>query len=134
MSIIIAGIRLTTAKPETYTQAYHAGQIYSMVENFLPQENIPPLAQCASEFPALRELFGERLWQKLKSRTKFRARIVVYEKLIYQPGLPTTMIGTSREFALGYAYNHVRTKAKQILDFKRTNDIPKIEAYLSDSS
>jgi hypothetical protein len=133
MSINIAGIWLLDSKPETYCQAYHAGQLYSMVENFLPQEPIPPMAQCASEFPALRELFGERLWQRLCSSSKFRGRVAVYQKLSFHSGLPISMLGTEREFALGYAYNHKRTKLKRVLDDHRKSNIKFIEDYLSAS-
>lgn len=106
---------LSFIRPETLTQAYHAGVIVSQIENYLPKENIPPLGVCLAKFQALRELLGERLWQKLKSRKQFTARIRIYEALTYQPYLPREMIGTSKEFCLGYvtSYKHSSRKRKQ---------------------
>jgi hypothetical protein len=128
MYVTVGTITLSSSHPETFTQSYHAGQLCSMVENFLPNEEMPPLINCMFHFMALREMFGERLWQKLKSSAKFRSRVAIYEKLTYQPGLPKSMIGGNREFMLGYAYNHRRTKLYSSTEM--IDDIPKIIQYI----
>lgn len=134
MFVNINGIWLSSERPETYTQAYHAGVLVSMVENFLPDESIPSLPECMVNFHALRELFGDRLWQKLSTRSKFKSRIIVYEKLTYQSFLPRAIIGGSREFCLGYAYHHKKTKLKKQLDLKRTQQLQPFVDYLTESS
>lgn len=106
-------------RPESVTQAYHAGMLVSKVENFLPKEDIPPVGVCAANFHALRELFGERLWQKLKARLQFRQRLLVYEALTYQPGLPKELIGTNREFWVGYLTSYNMTKRKKAVDARQ---------------
>jgi hypothetical protein len=131
MYIKLNGIWLSSDKPETFTQAYHAGAIVAMVENFLPKESVPSIPECMVNFHALRELFGERLWQKLKLRSRFRPRIHVYELLAYQPFLPRTMIGTSRDFCLGYVNHYKLSKVKKRTDNDRLKEIQTIIDYLS---
>lgn len=118
-------------RPETLTQAYHAGIIVSMLENTYPNEKLPNLAECMVHFHSLRELLGERLWQKIKARSKFRERVLLYEKLTYEPFLPRSIIGGSREFCLGYAFSHKKSKLKRHYDVKRTQDLETILNYIN---
>lgn len=110
---------LSKAFPETYTQAYHAGIICAMAHNTFIDEELPTFVQCLINFYALRELFGERLWQIMRSRSPFRARIAVYEKLAHQPIKPKTFIGGGEDFAIGYVKSYKSSKLKAKLDAKR---------------
>ncbi len=72
---------------------------------------IPPVAVCMVHFHALREQFGERIWQKMKTTSRSAKDIRLYEALTYQPYLPKEIIGTSREFCLGYSYSHKKSNS-----------------------
>lgn len=99
-------------RPETLTQAYHAGVLVGMMENNLLAEDFPPIGVCMVHFSALRQLVGDRMWQILKARRKFRERIRIYEAFNYQPVLPREMIGSAREFCLGFATSYEHSKRK----------------------
>lgn len=131
MDIKIGSITLSSHTPESFTQAYQAGIITAMVENFLPQEFKVSFVECLSHFHSLRELFGERLWQKLRTHHKFRSRVKVYESLTYQPFLPRSIIGGYKEFCLGYAKSHRPSRTKRKLDSERTKDLNTIITYLT---
>jgi hypothetical protein len=109
---------LTRMFPETYTQAYHAGVLCAMAHNTF-EEELPSFLSCLINFYALRELFGERLWQIMKSRSAFRERISLYESLAYQPNKNREFIGTHEDFALGYVKSFVNSKRKSEIDKKR---------------
>lgn len=109
--------------PETYTQAYQAGVICAMAHNTFLKEDLPTFITCAINFYALREVFGERMWQKMKSRSAFRARVALYESMNYQPGMPRILIGKPEDFALGYCRSYGKSKAKYILDEQRLEAI-----------
>ncbi len=130
MQVKIGSIILSDTRPETFTQAYHAGVITAMVENYLPTYFKFTLVECMISFHSLRELFGERLWQKLKTLVKFRERVRTYELLTYQTYLPRTMIGGSKEFCLGYAKSHKKSRTKRKLDLERVRDLDIIVQYL----
>lgn len=122
--------RLSVKRPETLTQAYHAGVIVARIENYLPLEDIPSLIECMVHFHSLRELLGERLWQKLKARKAFANRIKVYEALTYQPTLPREMIGTYKEFCLGYVRSYENSKLKITSDRDKLEASKQIAKYL----
>ena len=113
---------ISAERPETLTQAYHAGILISMIENYLPNETIPPISICLVNFYALREVLGERIWLKLKTSARFAKRVQLYEKLTYQPLLPKAMIGTHRDFFLGYARSYEKSKLKKVVDRRRQTD------------
>jgi hypothetical protein len=124
-------IPISAKRPETLTQAYHAGVLVSMVENYLPNENIPSIVTCLVHFHALREVLGDRLWQKLKTKPRFAPRVRVYESLTYQPMLPKSMIGGSRDFFLGYVRSYENSTLKSKTDKERQKDVQRILDYLS---
>ncbi len=134
MRYIINNIVVYSNKPETLTQAYHAGIIVSQVENFLPKEKIPSVGTCLANFHSLRELFGERLWQKLKSKSRFRDRILIYEKMAYQPFLPKSIIGTGRDFCVGYMQSYEKSNVRKYTNYLRLKDANVIIAYLDGKS
>lgn len=105
--------------PETLTQAYHAGVICAMAHNKFTKEQLPTFLECAVRPYALRELFGERRWQIMKSRVAFRERIELYESLSYQLSTPKILMGTSIDFALGYIRSYDKSKLKKQLDKQR---------------
>jgi hypothetical protein len=102
--------------PETYTQAYQSGVICAMIHNAYPDEDLPTFIQCALKFYALRELFGERMWQKIKVRANFRERVALYESMEYQPGRPRPLMGNAEDFALGYVKSYENSKRKHNWD------------------
>lgn len=116
-------------KPHTLTQAYHAGVLISQIENYLT-EDIPPIGVCLANFHSLRELLGDRLWQKIKSRAKLVERVKIYEAFSYHPFLPKEMIGSGREFCLGYATSYVSSSRKYSKDQKVLKHADTILTYV----
>lgn len=110
---------VSVSKPETLTQAYHAGVLIAMIENYLPKEDIPPVIMCVAQFYALRTLLGERLWQKLKASSRFAPRVRLYESTAYQPTMPKAFIGTYRDFFLGYVKSYEKSSLKRKVDKAR---------------
>lgn len=102
--------------PETLTQAYHAGVICAMAHNIFNDEDLPSFLRCCSRSYALREIFGERMWQKMKSRKAFRTHITQYEKLVLQTRTPQCLRSRSEDFCLGYTRSYERSKRKKELD------------------
>lgn len=131
MSHPFVDINLNEKKPETFTQAYHAGILYARVKNFFPTENIPTFSVCMVNYHSLRELFGERLWQKLKTKPGFKYRIRLYEALAYQPSFPRAFIGTSSDFCLGYVKSYEASKSRMSIDRRRAKDIQQMKEIVS---
>lgn len=109
--------------PETYTQAYQAGVICAMAHNTFLKEDLPSFITCAINFYALREAFGERMWQIIKSRSAFKERVALYESMTYQPGKPRVLIGKPEDFALGFCRSYSRSSEKWTLDQRRLEAI-----------
>ena len=109
--------------PETYTQAYQAGVICAMIHNIYFEEDLPSFISCAISFYALEELFGARLWSKIRVRANFRERIALYESMEHQPGKSRLLIGNAADFAQGYVKSYKRSKLKIKRDKKLLNVI-----------
>jgi hypothetical protein len=120
---------ISAERPETLTQAYHAGILIAQIENYLPREEIPGVATCMVHFQALRELLGERLWQKVKTRHMIAPRVRVYEAFTYQMHLPREMIGNSRDFCLGYAHSYKNSRLKMKTDKLRKEKASEIISH-----
>ncbi len=89
------------------------------------------MVTCMVHFSALRELLGERLWQKLKAGHRLKERIRLYESLTYQHHLPKEVIGTSKEFCLGYARAYQQCKRKLVKDINSAESFKQIYEHLN---
>jgi len=116
MEYTIGNVKVSSRFPETLTQNYHAGALMAAIHVRWPEIQTPPIVQCMVHFHSLRELLGDKLWAKLRTHNRTKSRVQIYEKLTYQPSHPTTMIGTNREFMLGYVRVYERSKVKKIID------------------
>lgn len=115
--------------PEQYTQAYYAGAIMALLDHWKPNHGIS-IAQAMVHFHALQELTGPVLWTELKTKYRYQYYTQMYERLIYQPYLPKSMIGGAREFIFGYYSIARRERHRRKANKERTQDIKILQQYL----
>jgi len=123
-------VTLSLKYPETLTQAYHAGVLFAMAENYISNKKLPSFVACATNFHSLREVFGEELWQLMKAKQKFRDRITIYELLSYEIFLPRVILGTYREFCLGYVKSYYSSNLKRSHESSNMDEYKFLVAYI----
>lgn len=118
--------------PEQYTQAYWAGAIMALLDHWKPNHGIS-IAQAMVHFHALQELIGPATWTMMKTRRGFERYIYMYERLIYQPTLPKSMIGGAREFIFGYYSIARREQHRRKVNLERSHALQLLQSYLQDN-